>query len=168
MSEVSQRITDVLLLVSTDPGHGGPFSEYKIDSADDRYTVTLTIFRLFPTLGSPGLPAPPAFGKPQLERSQLTEVLEKEDWQVKEFLNKLSTDFNVYKLVDLKPQYPFLHPTFYSFRFRDSEDKQHCFKYHIECSNHLDETYERLIQEFDSFFESRRIFNTFFERQREN
>ncbi len=90
----------------------------------------------------------------------------KDHQQVDQFLSKLSTEFNVYELVDLKSPYPFLHPTFYSFSFGDSAGKSHSFEYHIECSTHLDEKYQRLIQEFDSFFESRRVFDTFFESLR--
>lgn len=72
---------------------------------------------------------------------------------MEEFLRRLSEEFNVYELSDLKSPYPFLHPTFYSFSFRDGAGGSHSFEYRIECSNHLDERYERLIHEFHSFFE---------------
>lgn len=98
----------------------------------------------------------------------MTEVLVKDYQQVEQFLEKLSTDFDVYELSDLKPSYPFLHPTFYSFSFRDSARKSHNFEYHIECSTHLDEKYKGLVQEFDDFFESRRVFDKFFESRQWN
>ncbi len=170
------HITNVLLHVSVDPGHGGPLSEYRIDSEEDGYTVTLRISRPFLGPGRSPLPPPiprsqsprplPASGEHHFKPSHMTEVLVKDHQQVKEFLRKLSTEFNVYQLTDLKSPYPFLHPTLYSFSFRDSAGKSHSFTYQIECSNHLDEKYKGLIQEFDSFFESGRVFNTFFESQR--
>lgn len=98
--------------------------------------------------------------------SHMTEVLVKDREQVEEFLRKLSTEFSVYELAGLKSPYPFLHPTFYSFRFRDSAGRSHSFEYQIECSNHLGEKYKGLIQEFDSFFESGRVFGKFFESRR--
>ena len=176
MSEVLHHLTNVLLRVSADPGHGGPFSEYTLDSDNDSYTVTLRISKLFPGPGElplapplPPSPSPrplPASGKHYFKPSSMTEVLVKDRQQVEEFLRKLSTEFNVYELADLKSPYPFLHPTFYSFSFRDSAGKSHSFEYQIECATHLDEQYKRLIQEFDSFFESKRVFGAFFESRR--
>ena len=163
MSESSRHITDVLLRVSADPGHGGPYSEYKIDSGAGGYTVTLRISRLVPRPTPPGSPRPPAASvSRQPEPSHLTEVLVKERRQVEEFMDRLSTEFNVYELTDLSPAHPFLHPTFYSFSFRDSAGRSHGFEYHIECSNHLDEKYRRLVEEFQNFFESARVFDKFF------
>lgn len=98
----------------------------------------------------------------------MTETLSKDQLRVEEFLGKLSTEFNVYEMVDLKPSYPFLHPTFYSFSFRDSAGKSHSFEYQLECSNHVDEKYKGLIREFDGFFESERVFDKFFESGRRN
>ena len=178
MSESSYQITNVLLRVAADIGHNGPLSEYRIDSDEDGYTVKLRISRPFLRLGKSPLPTPvppsksprplPAFEENHFKPSHMTEVLVKDHQQVEEFLRKLSTEFSVYELVDLKPSYPFLHPTFYSFSFRDSAGSSHSFEYQIECSNHLDEKYKGLVQEFDSFFESRRVFDKFFESQRRN
>jgi hypothetical protein len=96
----------------------------------------------------------------------MTEVLAKDNRQAAEFLRKLSAELNVYELADLKSPYPFLHPTFYAFSFRDSAGGGHSFDYQIECSNHLDEKYRELVQEFDNFFESRRVFDKFYESGR--
>lgn len=87
---------------------------------------------------------------------------------MEEFLRRLSAEFDVYALADLKWPYPFLHPTFYSFSFRDAAGASHGFEYRIECLNHLDERYQRLVQEFEGFFESRRVFAKFFESRRRN
>lgn len=96
----------------------------------------------------------------------MTEVLAKDGRQVEEFLVRLTDEFGVYELTDLKSPYPFLHPTLYSFSFRDSAGEAHGFEYQIECSNHLDDNYRSLIEEFESFFESRRVFAKFFQSPR--
>ena len=181
MSELSSQITEVVLRASIDPGHAGLFSEYRIDSDTDVYRVTLSISRPLDGFDSSPLPPPtPPSTLPPSERprplpasveahwrpSHLTEILVKERREVDEFLGRLATKFDVYQLGDLKSPYPFLHPTFYSFSFRDSAGRSHGFEYQIECSNHLDEKYEGLVREFDSFFESARVFGKFFESRR--
>lgn len=171
MNESPHQITNVLLRVSADPGHGGPFSEFKIDIDKDGYAVTLRISKTSPGPSHNPLPQPPAPSPRWLTTSRghhfkpshITEVLVKDRQQVEEFLRKLSTEFNVYELGGLKSPYPFLHPTFYSFNFRDSAGKSHSFEYQIECFNHLDEKYQGLVKEFDSFFESERVFSKYFE-----
>lgn len=155
MSESARRITNALLRVASDIGHGGSIAEYRIDSHGDVYTATLKISRPHP-----------APGESRFRPSEMTEVLAKDNQQAAEFLRKLSAEFNVYELADLKSPYPFLHPTFYSFSFRDSSGGGHSFDYQIECSNHLDGKYRELVQEFDNFFESRRVFDKFYESGR--
>ena len=174
MNELAPSITHAQLRAAVDLGHGGPLSEYKIDSDGDGYTVTLMISK--PSLGLREVPLPPppvppsasprsfaAYGSTGFKPWYMTEILQKEKQQVEEFLRKLSTEYKVYELASLKPPYPFLHPTFYSFSFRDGAGQTHSFEYKIECSNHLDEKYQRLVEEFESFFESRRIFAKFYE-----
>lgn len=176
MSESPHRITNVLLRVAADLGHGGHVSEYRIDSVEDGYRVTLWIAGAFtgPDMRPPPLPPSPSTRPlplpPESESAppHMTEVLAKERQQVEEFLRKLSAEFNVYELGDLKPRHPFLHPTFYSFSFLDSAGRSHSFEYQIECSSHLDEKYKRLLEEFDGFFEGGRVFNKFFESRRRN
>lgn len=178
VSASTHQITGVLLRVAADLGHGGALSEYRIDSGKDGYAVTLRISRPLPGPGGSPLPppsppsrsprTPPAPAAGHFDPTHMTEVLVKDHRQVEEFLRKLSAEFNVYELADLKSPYPFLHPTFYSFSFRDSAGRSHGFEYQIECSNHLDEKYRGLVQEFDSFFESRRVFDKFFESRRRN
>ena len=177
MSELAHSITYAQLRVAADLGHGGPSSEYKIVLDGDSHTVSLTISKPFPGPGEGALPPPPppsptpqprpASGAPVYQPSYMTEVLVKDKQQVEEFLNKLITQFNVYELSDLAPPYPFLHPTFYSFSFRDSAGRSHSFDYRIECLTHLDERYRKLVEEFESFFESRRVFDKFYASQRD-
>lgn len=176
MSETAHDIISVRLRVSVDPGHGGPFYEYQIDSDPAGYSVTLRISRLVHDPGSSSVP-PPRPPSPSLlplptpqtnpwRSSGLTEVIKKDQRQVRAFLEQLSTEFNVYALTDRESPYPFLHPTFYTFSFQDTVGRSHSFSYRIEASNHVDERYQRLIEVFDSFFESRRVFDAFWRSQR--
>lgn len=176
MSEQNHQITRVVLRVVADPGHNGPLSEYRIDPDPAGYTVTLRISRIVP--GLERNPVPPPIASPrwprsrqaaegnQLRTSSITETLAKAPQQVETFLQKLVTELHVYELTDLKWSYPFLHPIFYTFSCQDSDGQSHGFEYQIEGSNHLDERYQRLIAEFNSFFESERVFKRFFESQR--
>lgn len=91
MSESSQQITNVQLRASVDPGHGGPFLEYRIDTDKDGYRVTLQIYKPFPAqhrtpIPPPLPPSPVPRPLPVSEQNyrnplQLTEVLEKEPQQ---------------------------------------------------------------------------------------
>lgn len=176
MSERVQQITTVRLRVVADPGHNGPLSEYRIDPDQNGYKVTLRISRMTPGLDRSPVPspiAPPGWPRPQpvaegnqWRTSSITETLAKDQQQVEIFLAKLASEFHVYELADLSWSYPFLHPIFYTFSFQDSAGQSHRFEYRIEGSHHLDQRYRRLIAEFNSFFESERVFNTFFESQR--
>lgn len=175
MSEIAHDMTAVLLRVSVDPGHNGLFCEYKIDSDPAGYVVTLRISRLVYDPGRSPVPPPrppspsprprPVAQEHPFRSSGLTEVLTKDRQQVRAFLEQLSTEFNVYALTDRESPYPFLHPTFYTFSFRDAAGTEHGFGYRIEGSNHVDARYQRLIEAFDSFFESRRVFDTFWRSQ---
>ncbi len=174
MSEITNPITRVRLSAVADLGHGGPLSEYRIDPNGEGYTVTLRISLLSSRPGEmPPPPQPPSasprllspIGKTPFNSSQITETLMKERQQVEEFLRKLSAEFNVFELTDLKFPF-FLHPTTYSFSFQDAAGRSHSFEYRIECSSHLDERYRVLVEEFESFFESRRVFEKFYESRR--
>jgi hypothetical protein len=158
----------VLLQVAADPGHGGHFSEYRIDTNKNACVVMLTVSKPFTESGLKPAPLKPPSQivstiaeRDDFKPSRLTEILVKNDQEVEAFLTKLSAEFQVCELADLKSPYPFLHPTFYSFNFIDRDGVHHSFEYQIECSNHLDKRYERMIQEFNFFFESERVFNKF-------
>lgn len=173
MSELAHSITHVQLKVSVDPGHGGPSLTYKIDAAGAGYDVTLMISKLPRNPGEMLPPPPPPTAAPRPSPAPvapvfrpwyMTEALLKDKQQVEEFLRKLATEYNVYELANLKLPY-FLHPTIYSFSFRNAAGQTHSFEYRIECSTHLDEKYRRLVEEFESFFESRRVCAKFYESQ---
>lgn len=176
MSEPVHQLTSVLLRVVADPGHNGPLSEYRIDPDQDGHRVTLRISRIAPGLERSPVPPPVAPpGSPrslpiaegnQLRTSSITETLAKDQQQVEIFLAKLASEFHVYELTDLSWSYPFLHPIFYTFSCQDSAGQSHRFEYQIEGSNHLDERYQRVIEEFSRFFESERVFSRFFASQR--
>ncbi len=104
-------------------------------------------------------------GESSFKPSEMTEVLRKDNQQVEKFLSKLLLKYAVFELTDLSPPHPFLHPTFYSFKFRDSSGASHSFDYGIECSRHLNDKYKGLVQAFESFFESRRISDKFYEQE---
>ncbi len=90
----------------------------------------------------------------------------KDNRQVEEFLRNLSVKFGVFELTDLETRH-WLHPTSYTFNFRDSSSAEHSFKYMIDCSNHLDERYKRLVEAFDDFFELERISKKFYEQEQQ-
>ena len=59
----------------------------------------------------------------------------------------------------------FLHPKFYRFRFTDSEGVSHEFEYSIEGGRHHNDTYRELVEEFEQFFEAKRVARSFYERE---
>jgi hypothetical protein len=143
MNEPQYQIVHVLLHESHDPGHGGTASSYRIEPKGDGYEVSLMASRLSP-----------APGERAFQPSSTTRALVKDKQEVQAFLRQLGADFNVFALGDLKSPYPFLHPTFYTFRFHDAAGRQHSFNYEIEGSHHLDPRYQRLVEAFESFFRS--------------
>lgn len=147
-------ITNASLRIDIDPGHGGFSYDYQVDVGDDP-KVTATISRFSPVVGDRAF-----------EPSRMTEVLAKGKEQVDAFLDKLVSEFGVLEWSDLKPSHACLHPRFHTFRFRDSAGKGHTFQYQIESSNHLDPRYKALIDEFEQFFEGRRLADAFLERSR--
>ncbi len=156
-----RRISNVKLHASHDPGHGGDSYSYEIDAGGETYIVTLAISGGFPR----HLPLPrPGESFPSLP--YMKETLARDNRQVEEFLKKLSVEFGVFELTDLVERF-WLHPTSYTFSFRDSSGAEHNFKYMIDCSNHLDEKYKGLVEAFDGFFEQERISKKFYEQERQ-
>ena len=136
------RIISVLLRITSDFGHGGTASDYRIDADGKGYKVTRQLSRSFP---SPGERVFTPYAR--------TTAIKKSKRQVEEFLGRLAQEFNVFALSDLQSPHPYLHPTFYSFGFRDAAGREHGFRYKIEGSHHLDSRYQELVEAFRSFFE---------------
>ena len=152
MTTETREITDAWLSVARDMGHGGTYSEYRIKRTRDAYEVSVTTGRSFPRPG-----------ESRFRLSELKESLRKEGQEVAEFLGRLSLEYRVFELEDLPCPHAFLHPTFYRFRFNDSRGGGHGFEYSIEAGTHHDDTYRRLVEDFEQFFESERVSRSFSE-----
>lgn len=153
------QITNIKLSASHDLGHGGSAYYYELTAVEDVYKISLsTSSSIYPGPGSP-------FKEPlNLDYEDTSVELKKDSQQVKEFLRKLSKEFNVFELTDFRTL-NFLHPSFYTFTFQDSTGAEHSFEYMIECSNHLDKKYEMLVKTFNEFFEMDRIASQFYEKR---
>lgn len=141
-----REITAASLSVSQDPEHGGGYYHYRIDRGREGYGVSLTISRRYP-----------GPGERSFQPSTRTEVLHKDDRLVGDFLSRLALVYKVFELEGRACPTVFLHPTIYSFGFKDSEGFSHVFEYSIEAGRHHDDTYRGLVEEFEQFFEFGRI-----------
>ena len=92
-------------------------------------------------------------------------MLHKDDWEVADFLSRLALVYKVFELEGLACTTVFLHPTIYSFGFTGSEGLSHGFEYSIEAGRHHDDTYRGLVEEFEQFFEVRRIARSLYEAE---
>jgi hypothetical protein len=146
MTTSTREITAASLSVSNDTGHSGAYSNYRIDRGREGYAVSLTISRLHP-----------GPGERSFQPSTMTEVLHKDGREAADFLSRLALVYKVFELEGRAGPHVFLHPTSYSFGFTDSEGNSHGFEYGIEASRHHDDTYRGLVEEFEQFFEVRRI-----------
>ena len=99
----------------------------------------------------------PAPGERSFQRGTTKEVLHKDGREVADFLSRLALVHKVFELEGRDLPSPFLHPYVYGFGFRDSEGVSHVFKYSVEAGRHRDDTYRALVEEFEQFFEVRRI-----------
>jgi hypothetical protein len=152
MTTSTRAITAASLSVSQDTGHGGAYSHYKVERRQEGYEASVSI--------STRYPAP---GERSFLPSTMTEVLHKDGREVADFLSRLALVYKVYELEGRAWPHAFLHPTFYSFGFTDSEGAGHAFEYSIEAGRHHDDTYGGLVAEFEQFFEARRIARAFYE-----
>lgn len=107
----------------------------------------------------------PAPGERAFRPSTMTEVLHKDGREVADFLSRLALVHKVFELEGRAGPFAFLHPTFYSFGFTDSEGVGHVFEYGIEAGRHHDDTYRGLVEEFERFFEARHIARSFYESE---
>jgi hypothetical protein len=152
MTTSIRELTAASLSVSHDTGHGGAYSNYRIDRGREGYAVSVTISRRYP-----------APGERSFQPSTMTEVLHKDGREAADFLSRLALVYKVFELEGRACPTVFLHPTFYSFGFKDSEGSSHVFEYSIEAGRHHDDTYRGLVEEFEQFFEARRIARSLYE-----
>ena len=146
MTTSTREITAASLSVSQDPGHGGGYSHYRVARRQEGYEASVTNSRLHP-----------GPGERPFQPSTMTQPLHKDGREAADFLSRLALVHKVFELEGRAGPHVFLHPTSYSFSFTDSEGNRHGFEYGIEASRHHDDTYRGLVEEFEQFFEVRRI-----------
>lgn len=152
MNAGTREIIAASLSVSQDTGHGGACSQYRIDRPRGEYEVSVTISRRYP-----------APGERLFRPSTMTQVLRKDGREVADFLSRLALVYKVFELEGRACPHAFLHPTFYSFGFTDSEGLGHMFEYSVEAGRHHDDTYRGWVEEFEQFFEAGRVARSFYE-----
>jgi hypothetical protein len=146
MTTSTREITAASLSVSQDTGHGGGYYHYRVDRRQEGYEASVTISRLHP-----------GPGERSFQPSTMTQPLHKDGREAADFLSRLALVYKVFELDGRAGPTVFLHPTIYSFGFTDSEGVSHAFEYGIEAGRHHDDTYRGLVEEFEQFFEVRRI-----------
>ena len=152
MTTGTREITAASLSVSQDAGHGGAYSHYRVDRRQEDYEVSVSISRRYP-----------GPGERSFQPSTMTQPLHKDGREAADFLSRLALVYKVYELEGRACPHAFLHPTFYSFGFTDSEGVGHVFEYGVEAGRHHDDTYRGLVEEFEQFFEAGRIARSFYE-----
>ena len=146
MSTSTREIIAASLSVSQDTGHGGGYYQYRIARRQEGYETTVTISRFHP-----------GPGERSFQPSTTTRPLHKDGREAADFLSRLALVYKVFELEGRAGPHVLLHPTSYSFGFTDSKGNRHGFEYGIEASRHQDDTYRGLVEEFEQFFEVRRI-----------
>lgn len=154
MTTGNREIVDAAMDVSQDMEHGGAYSSYRVWRPRGEYEVSVTIRRLHP-----------GPGERSFQPSTTKEVLHKDDREVADFLSRLALVHKVFELEGRACPTVFLHPTSYSFSFRDSEGSSHVFEYGVEAGRHHDDTYRGLVEEFEQFFEVRRLARSLYEAE---
>jgi hypothetical protein len=146
MTTSTREITAASLSVSQDIDHGGAYYHYRIVRRQEGYETSVTISRRYP-----------GPGERSFRPSTTTQPLHKDGREAADFLSRLALVHKVFELEGRDCPTVFLHPTIYSFGFTDSEGISHVFEYSIEAGRHHDDTYRGLVEEFEQFFEVRRI-----------
>jgi hypothetical protein len=154
MTTSTREIIDASLSVSQDTAHGGAYSTYRIVRRQEGYETSVTIRRFHP-----------GPGERSFKRGTTKEVLHKDGREVADFLSRLALVHKVFELEGRACPTVFLHPTIYGFGFTDSEGSSHVFEYSIEAGRHHDDTYRGLVEEFERFFEARRIARSLYEAE---
>lgn len=146
MTTSTREITAASLSVSQDIDHGGEYSTYRINRRREGYEVSVSISRRYP-----------GPGERSFQPSTMTQPLHKDGREAADFLSRLTLVYEVFELEGRACPTVFLHPTIYSFGFTDSAGLSHGFEYSIEAGRHHDDTYRGLVEDFEQFFEVRRI-----------
>jgi hypothetical protein len=146
MTTGTREIIDASMNVSQDTAHGGAYSSYRVWRPRGEYEVSVTTSRFHP-----------APGERSFQPGTRTQPLHKDGREVADFLSRLALVHKVFELEGRDLPFAFLHPYFYGFGFTDSEGVSHVFKYGVEAGRHHDDTYRALVEEFEQFFEVRRI-----------
>lgn len=107
----------------------------------------------------------PAPGERSFQPGTTTQVLHKDGREVADFLSRLALEHKVFELEGRACPTVYLHPTFYGFGFTDSEGVSHGFEYSVEAGRHQDDTYRALVEEFEQFFEVRRMARSLYEAE---
>src|ERR1044072_3060964 len=154
MTTGNREIIDASMSVSEDTSHGGAYSSYRVWRPRGGWDVAVNASRY-----------PPAPGERSFQRGSTTQVLHKDDREVADFLSRLALVHKVFELEGRDRPFPFLHPYSYGFGFKDSEGVSHIFKYRVEAGIHRDDTYRGLVEEFEQFFEVRRIERSLYEAE---
>ena len=154
MTTSTRELTAASLSVSQDTGHGGAYSDYRVDRRQEGYEVSVSISRRYP-----------APGERSFRPGRMTQVLHKDGREVTDFLSRLALVYKVFELEGRACPTVFLHPTFYSFGFNDSEGLSHVFEYSIEAGRRHDDTYRALVEEFEQFFDAGRIARSIYEAE---
>src|SRR5215212_5745638 len=154
MTTSTREITAASLSVSQDIDHGGAYYHYRIDRRREGYEVSVSISRRYP-----------GPGERSFQPSTMTQPLHKDGREAADFLSRLALVYKVFELEGRACPTVFLHPTIYSFGFTDSAGSSHVFEYSIEASRHHDDTYRGLVEEFEQFFEARRIARSIYESE---
>jgi hypothetical protein len=71
----------------------------------------------------------PGPGERSFQPSTITQPPHKDGREVADFLSRLALVYKVFELEGRDCPHAFLHPTFYSFGFTDSEGNSHVFEY---------------------------------------
>lgn len=154
MTTGTREITDASMSASQDTDHGGAYSNYRIVRRGEGHEVSVTVSRFHP-----------GPGERSFRPSTTTEVLHKDGPEVADFLSRLAREYKVFELEGRACPTVFLHPTFYSFGFKDTEGVSHAFEYSVEAGRHHDDTCRGLVEEFEQFFEARRVARSIYEAE---
>ncbi len=100
-------------------------------------------------------PSPPNAPKPSPTSTE--RKLEKSSLEIEAFIKKLTNDFDLFKMNDLKPFILPSHPTYYQFEFQNSCEKQVKFQYIRTSDEGKNSKYESLVKRMTDFFQPEKV-----------